>query len=171
MTRQVEVFDASGSGSDTDWVAGLVASVLRAEHAAWAIHVALVDDREIHRLNREFHGQDRPTDVLSFPLAENGEGEAAWDPEGEGPAAEVVVSVDTARREASARGHEFRAELALYLIHGVLHILGYDDLDEENRERMRAAESRHLAAAGFREDLYAARFGEAGSTETEGDRR
>jgi probable rRNA maturation factor len=61
---------------------------------------------------------------------------------------EVVLSVDTARREAARRGHSPYDELLLYAVHGVLHLLGHDDHDPLRRRRMRAAERRALAALG-----------------------
>ena len=165
MTPQVEVTDQSGAGVDTVWVSDLVAGVLRAERTEQTFHVVLVDDAEMRRLHRLYRDQDSTTDVLSFPLAADADEEDAWDPDGEGPSAEVVVSVDTARREALARGVDFRAELALYLIHGVLHILGYDDEDDATRFRMRAAEAEHLDAAGFPRELYQATRRRAPETE------
>jgi len=76
-----------------------------------------VTDPEIHDLNRRYRGKDRPTDVLSFPLAD------ALQPSLLG---EVVISVETAARQAQRRGHSLPEELQTLLIHGVLHLLGYD---------------------------------------------
>ena len=151
----VEVVDTVESGADTEALAALVRMVLAAEAASVAISVALVDDPTIRALHREFQDQDSATDVLSFPLSDDGDGPDAFDPDAEGPGGEVVVSVDTARREAATRGVPFEAELSLYVIHGVLHIIGYDDLEDAPRERMRAAEARHLASAGYPADLFA----------------
>lgn len=152
---RVEVLDTVESDADTEVLAALVRTVLAAEAASVAISVALVDDPTIRALHREFQDQDSATDVLSFPLHDaEDEGPDVFDPDAEGPGGEVVVSVDTARREAAARGVPFEAELSLYVIHGVLHIIGYDDLDDAARARMRAAEARHLAAAGYPADLF-----------------
>ena len=81
------------------------------------LSLALVTDPEIHDLNRRYRGKDRPTDVLSFPLAD------ALQPSLLG---EVVISVETAVRQAQRRGHSLPEELQTLLIHGVLHLLGYD---------------------------------------------
>jgi probable rRNA maturation factor len=98
---------------------------------------AVLDDRAMRDLNRRALAHDRPTDVLSFPFARR-------------PvlAGEVVVSAQTARREAAARGHSPYHELLLYAVHGVLHLLGHDDHDPARRRRMRAAERRALRALG-----------------------
>jgi probable rRNA maturation factor len=68
-------------------------------------------------LNRQYRGKDKPTDVLSFPLADE------WQPCLLG---DVVISVETATRQARRRGHSLREELQTLLIHGILHLLGYD---------------------------------------------
>lgn len=156
MTNRIQVSDFTDSGLDTAGATRLVEGVLRRENVDLAVHVALVDDAEIRLLNDRYLEKDTPTDVLAFAL-EDEEGEARWDPDGEGPAAEVVVSVDTARREAGLRRIPLESELAFYLIHGVLHILGYDDRNEADRERMREAEARHLEAAGYPRDLFSLR--------------
>ena len=99
---------------------------------------AVLGDADMQEVNRRSLGHDHPTDVLSFPFAE-------------APAlvGEVLVSADTARREAAARGHPAYHELLLYAVHGVLHLLGYDDHDPAARRRMRRAERAALAALGI----------------------
>ena len=97
--------------------------------------VLLVDDGDIRLLNSHYRGQDRPTDVLGFAASE-AEGFVA-------PVAmlgDVVVSVETALRQASERGHSLRRELAILLIHGTAHLLGYD------HESVTAAESKRMRA-------------------------
>ena len=82
--------------------------------------VRFTSDREVRRLNRDFRGKDRPTDVLSFPGEEPvvpGDGHHLGD---------VVIAVPTARRQAAELGHDLRHELRLLLLHGVLHCLGHD---------------------------------------------
>ncbi|MBI4600966.1 MAG: rRNA maturation RNase YbeY [Planctomycetes bacterium] len=112
--------------------------ILDDHRAAGALSLALVGDGEIRRLHREYLGVDAPTDVLSFALRDGG------GPDG-GVLGEVVVSCDTALREAARRGIEPERELALYAIHGTLHLVGFDDLAPLERRRMREAERRYLA--------------------------
>jgi probable rRNA maturation factor len=85
---------------------------------AGAVSVLLTGDEEIRRLNREFRHKDKATDVLSFPAAEVG-GRARL-------AGDLAVSVETAAREAESRGHALGLELEILLLHGVLHLAGYD---------------------------------------------
>lgn len=97
------------------------------------ISVAVVDDEEIHRVNRQFLQHDYPTDVISFDTTES-------DTVLEG---EIVVSVDTARRIAEENGWNGDHELLLYVVHGMLHIVGLDDKAAADIEEMRKAE-RHF---------------------------
>jgi probable rRNA maturation factor len=91
--------------------------------------VILVDDREIALYNLQYRGKEGPTDVLSFPL----EGGFPFQPLGS-----VVISVETARRNAEKLGHTLQEELQLLLIHGLLHLLGYDH--EKDNGEMRSEE-------------------------------
>ena len=96
-----------------------------------AFTVALVSDAHIHALNRRFRGQARTTDVLAFPLRKHGSTSA-----GNGYLGDVVISLETARRQARHLGHSLAKEVRLLILHGVLHLLGYDhetDRGEMNR--------------------------------------
>ena len=82
------------------------------------VTVVLTGDRDIRRLNREFRGKDRPTDVLSFDI---GDGLAPGEPFGD-----VVISVETARRQARDYDAPLVNEMQRLIVHGVLHLCGYD---------------------------------------------
>jgi probable rRNA maturation factor len=102
--------------------------------------LAVVGDETMARIHGEYLGEEVPTDVLSFPLgAADGEPRVP-----ERVVGEVVVSAETALREARRRGLDPQRELALYAIHGVLHLAGYDDRSPAVRRRMRRAEARYL---------------------------
>jgi probable rRNA maturation factor len=106
------------------------------------VEVALVDDAEIRSLNRAFRGIRRRTDVLAFPLEmTNAVG---------GLVGQVVVSVETARRQARRLGVPLALELRLLVTHGVLHTIGYDDRDPVEADLMHRREHAILAAAGER---------------------
>ncbi len=94
------------------------------------VNVLLADDARISELNRRFLGRDGPTDVLAFPVNE----ETSVDDE---PVfGEVVVSAETALREAPGHNSTPRRELTLYAVHGLLHLVGYDDQTEDGRQKM-----------------------------------
>jgi probable rRNA maturation factor len=103
------------------------------------VSVAVVDDPTIRHLHCRHLGLDEPTDVLSFPL-QQGEGSL----EGE-----VVVGAGTAKRQARRYGWSPADELLLYVIHGVLHLVGHDDRTRGQRAAMRAGEARYLARFGL----------------------
>jgi probable rRNA maturation factor len=118
----------------------LVQAVLHGEGIDNAeISVAFVDSATIHALNRRYLAHDEPTDVLSFPLGA-GKGRLSG---------ELVIGAEVAQAHAAERGHEVQAELSLYVIHGLLHLCGYNDETPDDAVRMRAKESHYLHARGL----------------------
>jgi probable rRNA maturation factor len=118
------------------------AVVLRKAARRWVgrgeeLSIALVTDGEMRRLNRRWRRQDRPTDVLSFPLGERG------------ALGDVVISIDTARRQARAGGWPLAAELRRLLAHGILHCRGFDHERAGDARRMAAAERKLLGGEGL----------------------
>jgi len=139
------------------WVAGprlLRAAEVRSAIAAALVHggrpdlelaVVFVSDAELARMHGEWLDDPSPTDVIGFDL---GADEQAGEERG-GPQAELYVSAERARAVARARGGDERRELALYLVHGALHLCGFDDLHADARRRMRRAERTLLARLGY----------------------
>jgi probable rRNA maturation factor len=103
------------------------------------VSLAVVDDPAIHDLNREFLRHDYPTDVLSFLLERLPSGLEG----------EIIVSAQTAAAEAGRYGWSAGEELLLYVIHGALHLVGYDDHSRQQRAEMRAREQAHLQHWGI----------------------
>ncbi|MSO65008.1 MAG: rRNA maturation RNase YbeY [Alphaproteobacteria bacterium] len=106
--------------------------------------IVLADDRLVRRLNRRFRSRDKPTNVLSFALFDPGAAELAL---GAPPRllGDVVVSVETVKREALTQHKTVRAHFAHLVVHGVLHLLGYDHGGERQARRMEGLERRVLA--------------------------
>jgi probable rRNA maturation factor len=126
---------------DRKHVREVVRAVLDGEGVADAeISLAFVDNPTIHTLNKRYLDHDEPTDVLSFPLSE---------PNAKKLAGELVIGVEVAQAQARERGHDVRQELALYVIHGLLHLCGYDDKTDEAAREMRQRERHYLAALGL----------------------
>ncbi|HET6426577.1 MAG TPA: rRNA maturation RNase YbeY [Planctomycetaceae bacterium] len=121
------------------------------ETASVDVTVLLVDDVEIHRLNREFLNHDWPTDVITF--FNDDTPAVGTDPDRRGRGrhltGELVVSVNTAEREAVRQGWRVDDELLLYCVHGWLHLCGYDDLTDDERPLMRQRERELLALFGL----------------------
>ncbi|MEJ5252749.1 MAG: rRNA maturation RNase YbeY [Chthonomonadetes bacterium] len=104
-----------------------------------AVSIVLTDDEQIRVLNRTYRGKDEPTDVLSFSLREISSDETAIDLaqlDEEPPLGEVYISVPTARRQAEAGGRTLEEEVTFLAVHGVLHLLGYEDESQEGYEQM-----------------------------------
>ena len=101
------------------------------------ISIMLVDDEHIRSLNVEYRGNDRPTDVLAFSQLEGKLADAEREPVAVG---DVVVSVETAKRQAVERARPLADELDLLVVHGVLHLLGYDDETKAGATEMRQRE-------------------------------
>lgn len=116
------------------------------------VDVLITDDETIHQINLEQREVDRATDVLSFPMFEYRPGEppaddADADPAtGRTPLGDMVISFERAAAQAEEYGHSVERELSYLAVHSVLHLLGYDHLDEgEQKRRMRAREEAILA--------------------------
>ena len=97
------------------------------------VDVLLADDATLRRLNRQFRGKNKPTDVLSFPAAEDLAASHAGD---------LAVSLDTAARQAAEHGHALAAEVRVLLLHGLLHLAGMDHEQDAGEMRAREAELR-----------------------------
>ena len=109
------------------------------------LSVMLCDDATIHALNRAHRRKNKPTDVLAFALREGKVLAGA-----EGLLGDVVISLDTARKQASDRGHPLWTEVTLLLAHGLLHLVGYDHRSDDEERRMNARADMLIAAANSR---------------------
>ena len=113
------------------------------EAAQGDISIVLTDDEQLHGLNRDYLGIDAPTDVLSFPAAET-------DPDtGQPYLGDILISLQRAARQAEAGGHSLAAEVQLLVVHGVLHLVGHDHAQPEEKARMWAAQAAILQTLGL----------------------
>ncbi len=116
------------------------------------VNVTFVDDEEIMRLNTDFRNIEKSTDVLSFPLGENG----VYDlnPENEAKMlGDIVISVDHAVNQAELYGHSLQREIAFLTVHSMLHLLGYDHVDSKLEEmKMREKQELVLTKLGLVRD-------------------
>lgn len=123
------------------------------------VSILLVDDHQIHQLNRQYRGVDSPTDVLSFPMLEFGEGQDRGELQAVLNAAcrdgqtlllgDIVLSLERAQHQAQEYGHSFSREVGYLVVHGMLHLLGYDHEQEEQRLRMRQKEEKVMEMLGL----------------------
>ncbi len=125
------------------------------------MNIILTDDMEICRLNRDYRHFDRPTDVLSFPMLEfeqpsdfsHAEEDYAdcFNPEtGELMLGDIILSVDKIREQAESYGHSQTRELAFLVAHSMLHLCGYDHMEEGEREEMEERQREILLSKGYK---------------------
>jgi probable rRNA maturation factor len=146
----------------TDHINGLlnrsVELSLRMEefHIPCEISIMLVDNEEIQDINREHRHIDKPTDVLSFPMADIAEGKLLSDTgdydmdENLLLLGDIIVSMEKAREQAEEYGHSLERELAFLTTHGIFHLLGYDHQQEEEEIRMLAKQEAVLEQMGLK---------------------
>jgi len=128
------------------WLRRIARHVLLAEGAGpTELGVVITDDATIHELNRRFLGIDEPTDVLSFGLGGRGDRPFALPPDEVASLGEVIISYPAAARQAEEQGHSVQAEVSHLLVHGILHLLGYDHQGAEEERVMREREEEILA--------------------------
>ena len=123
--------DKSVKGVSAAWARGIVREALCREDRKKAISVLLTDNRRIRRLNSRYLSHDYATDVIAFDYGEAGD---------------LVVSCQMARMTAKRLRIPFKQELARYLVHGTLHLLGYDDKQKEDCRKMHARQEKILGA-------------------------
>lgn len=114
------------------------------------LSLTFVSDKRIHEINRQYRDKDRPTDVISFAMEEMGEGEieirGAELPRILG---DIIISVDTAKQQADEYGHSLMREMGFLAVHGFLHLLGYDHLNEQDEKHMFGRQDEILNAYGL----------------------
>jgi probable rRNA maturation factor len=114
------------------------------------IAIRLADDAEVHTLNRDYRDKDKPTNVLSFPMVEpNDVPELEHAPDPEILLGDIVLALETCEREAAEKGIPLADHATHLIVHGVLHLLGYDHMTENDATEMEAMERDALASLGL----------------------
>lgn len=138
MPAMIDVADQVEA--DTDAIIADADAVLAQFNLSEAeVSILMCGDATIHPLNRDYRGKDRPTDVLAFAEREGG---FTAD---QGILGDVVISVETAARQADERGHSVAREVRILLVHGICHLLGYDHEQDDDAVVMEAKEAEILA--------------------------
>jgi len=126
------------------WLRRIARLALTAANAAANAEMGLVitGDAPVHRLNRDYLAEDRPTDVLSFPMLESVADNPLFvnPPDGQLHLGEVIISYPQAVKQAAAHGHPVAKEITLLLVHGILHLLAYDHDIPSRKQVMRRRE-------------------------------
>ncbi len=131
--------------------AALSASKIATLPCEWEMAVMLADDAFIRNLNKTYRGYDKPTNVLSFPNVEQFEANAKRLTKGEASfeLGDVILAVETVEREAKEQGKTLRAHATHLLVHGTLHLLGYDHEVDKDAKKMEKLETAVLATLGI----------------------
>ena len=160
MTLDIAIDADAEWDSSHDW-AGLARSAANAAIAESAfpqlgqgertveLSLRLTSDDAVHALNAEWRGKDKPTNVLSFPMAEEEELEAAGDSGPELMLGDIILAKGVCATEAADKGLPLESHAAHLMIHGTLHLLGYDHMDDNSAADMEAREIRALARLGI----------------------
>jgi probable rRNA maturation factor len=130
-----------------EWLSSAAQMTLQvAGRDAGSLTLVVTDDETVHRLNREYLGIDAPTDVLSF----GGESpDFVGAPEAQGYLGDVLIAYPQAQTQAAAAGYAVESELALLVVHGVLHLLGYDHQSPEDKAVMWSQQKEILSRLGL----------------------
>jgi len=118
------------------------------------VDITIVTDEEIHVLNRDYRGVDRPTDVLSFALDEETDEPEILGEEAEHLLGDIIISAEKANAQAEEFGHGLNREIVYLAVHGILHLLGYDHMVEEDKIIMRRREEEILREIDLSEEFF-----------------
>ncbi|MDE4083729.1 rRNA maturation RNase YbeY [Planococcus maritimus] len=121
------------------------------------VSVTFTDDESIRAINRDYRDKDQATDVISFSMEEQGEDEVAIIGE-TGPRllGDIIISVERTKQQAEEYGHSFERELGFLAVHGFLHLLGYDHMNEQDEKEMFGRQEEILASLGVTRDGHEA---------------
>jgi probable rRNA maturation factor len=138
------IFRKKVMGLSSSTLERFVLRARRAAHLTGAVNVLVTNSRELRSLNRQFRGKDRPTDVLSFPPAPSGEPSSARKIPGE-----LAISTDIARESAERLGHSLAEEIKILVLHGILHLAGFDHERDDGEMALKESQlRRRLNLAG-----------------------
>jgi probable rRNA maturation factor len=141
------VDEGAEAGVEPSWLEDVAQRVLAAEKASAKAEVGVVvtGQEMVQQLNRNYRGQDEPTDVLAFSTREEADGPGfIFAPDGLSHLGEVIISYPQALIQAEEHGHSLKKELTILLIHGLLHLLGYDHEAKAQESQMQAREKELL---------------------------
>ncbi|MBS4194722.1 rRNA maturation RNase YbeY [Lederbergia citri] len=154
MALQIDLIDETKQLSETDieLIEKLLNYAAEEEHIenGTELSVMIVSNDEIQKINKEYRGKDYATDVISFAMEELGEDE----PEIKGAEmprmlGDIIISFEKAQEQANDYGHSFSRELGFLTIHGFLHLLGYDHIEEEDEKKMFKRQNELLEGYGL----------------------
>ncbi len=150
----ITIKDVELIGNEEEVIEDVVKKVLEVEKIVHKldVYITLTNNDEIHQINKEYRDVDRPTDVLSFPMYERSEIDSLREEKKddvEEILGDIIISIPKVIEQANEYGHSYERELAYLTTHGMLHLLGYDHMIDEEKAIMREHEERVLEALGI----------------------
>jgi probable rRNA maturation factor len=129
-----------------NFILNCISSVIKAEELDIPVEISIVltDNKGIRELNRDYRGKDVPTDVLSFPLYESMEDMTLFEGDEAVALGDIVISLEKAHSQSIEYSHDFMTELGFLLVHGTLHLLGYDHEISEDSEMLMRSREKHI---------------------------
>ncbi|MEC2070472.1 rRNA maturation RNase YbeY [Alkalihalophilus marmarensis] len=154
MNLTIDLHDETGTlnSEQENIVTKLITSAAEYEKLDGEVELSItfVDEKRIQEINAEYRGKDMPTDVISFALNDEVEDEADMIMEGMPNAlGDIIISVAHISRQAEEYGHSFERELGFLVVHGFLHLLGYDHMTEQDEKAMFSRQEEILSAYGL----------------------
>ncbi|MBU5342838.1 rRNA maturation RNase YbeY [Caldifermentibacillus hisashii] len=154
MTLEIDYIDETGelAPEQVQQILQLLQLAAKREEVIGDSELSLtfVDNEKIHEINREYRGIDRPTDVISFALEENTEGEMEIiGQDMPRVLGDIIISIQRAKQQAEEYGHSFMRELGFLAVHGFLHLLGYDHGTKEEEQQMFSRQEEILQEFGL----------------------
>lgn len=154
MTLEIDYIDETGelAPEQVQQILQLLQLAAKREEVIGDSELSLtfVDNEKIHEINREYRGIDRPTDVISFALEENTEGEMEIiGQDMPRVLGDIIISIPRAKQQAKEYGHSFMRELGFLAVHGFLHLLGYDHRTKEEEQQMFSRQEEILQEFGL----------------------
>ena len=146
---EISYNDVDCEANEEEIIKKVVKTVLKTENIKHElnIYVTLTNNDEIHKINKEYRNVDRPTDVLSFPMYEREEISKLREEKKddiEEILGDIIISIPKVKEQAEEYGHSYERELAYLTTHGMLHLLGFDHIIEDERKVMREHEDKVL---------------------------
>ena len=154
---EVTVNDVKLQGKEEEIIRKVVKKVLKEEGIKHDVdvYITLTNNEEIRKINKEYRNIDKPTDVLSFPMYEREDIKTLRKPKEddvEEILGDIVISVSKVIAQSKEYGHSYERELAYLTTHGMLHLLGYDHMEDDEKEEMREHEEAVLSKLNISRD-------------------
>lgn len=158
-TTQIEYLDIEPNEEYEDVINEVIEKCFQEEklnNTNIYISITLTNPENIRKINKEYRKIDKETDVLSFPMFEKDEIDAIIESkeyEIDDVLGDIVISIDRVKEQAKEYGHSFKRELAYMVVHGFYHLMGYDHIKEEDKEKMRPKEEKILQALNITREM------------------